>query len=81
MALETNRTWDRAPKPLSGSIIGRKWIYSIKVKSDGSLDQYKACLVAQGYKQEYVIDYGDTFAPVAKMTTVRTLLSIAGKWM
>ena len=58
-------------------MIGSKWIYSIKVHSDGSLDRYKARLVAQGYKQEYEIDYEETFALVAKMTIVRTLLCVA----
>jgi hypothetical protein len=49
----------------------------VKLKSDGSLDRYKARLVALGNKQEYGIDYEETFTPVAKMTTVRTIPAIA----
>eukprot|EP00268_Persea_americana_P020974 TRINITY_DN21008_c0_g1_i3.p1 TRINITY_DN21008_c0_g1~~TRINITY_DN21008_c0_g1_i3.p1 ORF type:complete len:139 (-),score=20.40 TRINITY_DN21008_c0_g1_i3:93-509(-) len=77
LALESNSTWDLVPTPLDASIIGSKWVYSIKVLSDGSLDRYKAQFVAQGYKQEYGIDNEETFAPVDKMTTVRYLRSIA----
>lgn len=49
----------------------------MKVNSYGNLDRYKARLVAQGYKQEYGIDYDETFASVAKMTSVRILLGVA----
>ena len=57
--------------------LGCKWVYSIKVKSDGSLNMYKARLVALGNNQEYRVNYEETFVPVAKMTTVRTILAIA----
>lgn len=76
LALKTNHTWDLVPCSDTTLVIGSKWVYSIKVKSEGSLDQCKACLVAQGFKQEYGIDY-ETFTPVAKMTTVHTLLAVA----
>ena len=77
VALEANHTWELVPAPDGASIIGNKWIYSVKVHSDGSLDRYKARLVAQWYKQEYGIDYEETFAPVAKITTIRTLIYVA----
>lgn len=68
--------WGLVPRPKTTPIIGSKWVYSIKVKSDGSLDRYKACLVAQGFTQEYGIDYEDIFAPMAKTITVRTSLAV-----
>ena len=76
LALEANKTWDMVPLPSNAYIIGSKWVYSTKFKSDGSLDRYKARLVKQRFKQQYGIDYEETFAPVAKMTLVRCLLSI-----
>ena len=72
-----NNTWDVVPLSSNTSIIGSKWVYSLKVRSDGGIDRYKARLVAQGYKHEYGIDYEETFAPVVKMTTMRCLLGIA----
>ncbi|PHT99700.1 hypothetical protein BC332_29488 [Capsicum chinense] len=57
--------------------IGCKWVYSIKLHSDGTLDRYKARLVVLGNKKEYSVNYEETFAPVAKITTVRTIIAIA----
>jgi hypothetical protein len=54
-----------------------KWVYKIKTRSDGSLKHYKARLVAHGFQQEQGRDYDRTFAPVAHMTTMRTLLAVA----
>lgn len=57
--------------------IGSKWVFSIKLRSDGSLDRYKAWPVVLGNKQEYDLDYDETFALVAKIITVRTILALA----
>jgi hypothetical protein len=75
-ALAENHTWDIAPYPTGVKPIGCKWVYSIKLRYDGSLDKYKARLVALGNRQEHGIDYEETFAPVAKMTTVQLIIAI-----
>lgn len=76
-ALQDNHTWDIVPCPPTVKPIGCKWVYSLKVRSDGTLERYKARLVALGNRQEYGVNYEETYAPVAKMTTIRTILAIA----
>ena len=65
-ALKENHTWDVVPCSPSMRPIGCKWVYSIKLHSDGTLDRYKAHLVALGNRQECGVDYEETFTPVAK---------------
>ena len=61
--------------PLGGKTIGVKWVFKTKFNKNREVDKYKARLVAKGYYQQYVIDYAEVFAPVARLDTIRIIIA------
>ena len=78
--LEKAGTWTTISRPAGKNIIGSKWVFRIKRKDDGSIEKFKARLVARGFTQIYGVDYFDTYSPVAKMASVRTVLAMAARF-
>ncbi|KAK3011850.1 hypothetical protein RJ639_010446 [Escallonia herrerae] len=76
-ALLRNDTWELIPKPKDVEPVTCRWVYKVKKKADGTVNRFKARLVARGFSQHYGLDYEETFSPVAKRVTVRTLISLA----
>jgi len=76
-ALLKNHTWDLVPRPLRANLVTGKWIFKHKLKADGSLERYKARWVLRGFTQRPGVDFDETFSPVVKPATVRTVLSLA----
>ena len=76
-----NDVWDVVPRPEGNSVVTSKWIYKIKHATDG-IEKYKAIFVACGFSQKEGIDYEETFAPIARYTSIRSVLALAAvmKW-
>lgn len=76
-SIAVNNVWQLVKLPEGKKAIGCKWVYKHKTNADGSLERYKARLVAKGYSQEPGLDYDETFSPVARFESLRTLLALA----
>ena len=79
-ALLTNQTWDPVPRGPGSNIVTDKWIWTHKHRADGTLERYKARWVLWGFTQRLSVDYDETFSPVVKPATVRTVL-YSSRWL
>ncbi|KAM1736282.1 hypothetical protein ACFXTH_014568 [Malus domestica] len=75
--IEKNDTWELVKRPFDKPVIGVKWVYNTKLNLDGSVQKNKARLVAKGYSQKPEVDFNETFAPVVRLDTIRTLIALA----
>lgn len=71
-----NDVWDIVPRPKEKSVVSSKWLFKIKHVADGSIEKHKARFVARGFSRKEGIDYEETFAPVARYTSVKAVCNV-----
>ena len=71
-----NQVWEVVPRPQGKKVVGSRRIYKVKHAADRSVEKYKACFVAKGFSQKEGIDYEETFAPIARYSSIRTIISL-----
>jgi hypothetical protein len=76
-ALAANGTWSLVTRPPGANVVTGKWVFRHKLNPDGSLDRYKARWVVRGFTQRPGVDFGETFSPVVKPATIRTVLHLS----
>jgi hypothetical protein len=74
-----NSVWDVVPRPEDKSVVSSHWLYKVKQAADGSVEKHKARFVARGFSQVEGIDYDETFAPVARYSSIRSILALSAQ--
>ena len=72
-----NSVWEVVPRLEDKSMVGSKWIYRVKQATDGSVEKHKAKFVAKGFSQVEGIDYEETFAPIARYSSIISILALS----
>jgi hypothetical protein len=76
-SIEENQTWELVNAPGGERPIGPKWVYKVKKDEQGNMLKHKARLIAKGYVQQHGVDYDEVFAPVARLESVRLIITLA----
>lgn len=79
-SMHKNKVWDLVPLPEERKIVNCKWVYKVKTGPDNMVQCYKARLVAQGFSQKFGVDYDETFSPVVRFESVRTVIALAAQY-
>jgi hypothetical protein len=74
-----NEVWEIVPRPKNKDVVSSRWLFKIKHDANGSIEKYKSRFVTRGFSQKEVIDYEETFAPVARYTSIGTIIALASK--
>jgi hypothetical protein len=74
-----NSAWEIVPRPIDKSVVGSRWIYKVKKDANGSVEKYKARFLAQVFSQIEGIDYDDTFSPITRYSSIRSILSLSAQ--
>jgi hypothetical protein len=74
-----NDVWDVVLRPVGKAVVTSKWLYKTKIVADGSVEKHKARFVARGFSQNEGVDYDEPFTPVARYTSIRTIIAIAAE--
>ena len=74
-----NQIWEVVPRPQGKKVVGSRWIYKVKHAANRSVEKYKACFMAKAFSQKEGIDYEETFTPVARYSSIWTIISLAAE--
>ena len=78
-SLHRNKVWALVEPPPNPKVIGSKWVFKRKVNANGEVERHKACLVAQGFSQKYGLDYEETFSPVVRFESIRSVIALGAQ--